>query len=206
VPPVGFPEPDTEHFLQYATGQVIDDTTDTTKGMIISNGIIGARTNPTFTGSVIIKGILFIEQPNQVTFGHNCTLQGIIVANGDVNNPGTNRIVFNGNFDTAPYPAGAEYDAIRHEVGSSILTPGFSLYFGGNYSTINGVMAASGVHFCGNASAIIQGTIINYSETPTVVEGNVSLNFDRVNSPKVPAGFDTHRVLYYNPSSYSMVF
>jgi len=206
VPPVAFPVPDTQHFLQYATGQIIDDTTDTSKGMTITNALIKAGTNPTFLGSVIIQGILYIQQPNQVTFDRNVSLQGIMVANGDVNNPGTNQILVNGNFATGPYPAGAEYDAIRHEVGSSILAPGFSAHFAGNYSTISGVMAVSGVHFEGNANALIQGTIINYSDTPAVVEGNATLNFDRVNSTKVPAGFDTHRVLYYNPSSYSMVF
>ena len=205
VDPVEFPVPDTDRFKVYATGDVIDLSTDTTKGMTITNGIIPAATNPTFGGTVTIQGILFIEQPNVVTFARNVSLQGMIVADGSLEAPGTNAINILGNFATAPYPPGAQFDAIRHEIGSSIVAPGFSATFAGNYSTIEGIMALSGVHFMGNASAVIKGSIINYSDTPAVVEGNTSMTFDRLSSTKVPAGFDTHRVLEYDPSSYSVV-
>ncbi|MHC4540878.1 MAG: hypothetical protein ACYS74_14035 [Planctomycetota bacterium] len=49
---------------------------------------------------------------------------------------------------------------------------------------------------------MIRGTIINYSESPLIIEGNAVMTFDRHTHIKVPAGFDTHRVLTYNPSSY----
>jgi hypothetical protein len=205
VDPPDFPVPDTARFLQYATGDLVDDDTDLSKGITLTNAVIAAGTNPTFAGTVTVKGILYIQPPNEVTFGRNCMLEGIIVAPGDVNNPGSNSLTFNGNFDTAPYPQGQEFDAIRGEVGSSILAPGFSAYFGGNFSTVNGVIAVSGVHFAGNASAVVKGTIINYADTPTVVEGNTVLNFDRASSTPIPAGFDTLRVLDYDPSSYAIV-
>jgi len=200
-----FPVPDADRFRTYATGDVIDSLTDTSKGMTIVNGYIPAGTNPTFDGSVTIQGILFVEQPNIVTFGRNVNLEGMIVADGDIKAPGTNSISVLGNFGTAPYPPEPEFDAIRHETGSSIIAPGFSASFTGNYSTIEGVMAVSGVIFAGNASAVVKGTIINYSNAAAVVEGNTSMTFDRSNSPSVPAGFDTHRVLDYVPSSYSVV-
>jgi flagellar basal body-associated protein FliL len=201
--PVDFPIPDTDRFRPYATGDVIDASTDLgSYSNILVNNLIAANTNPSFPKSVTIQGILFIEAPNIVIFERNVALQGIIVADGDLENPGTNRIDVLGNFASGPYPAGAEFDAIRAEVGSSIVAPGFAISFQGNFSTLEGVVAVSGVHFSGNVNAMIKGTIINYSETPMIIEGNAVMNFDRAGSTKVPAGFDTHRVLTYNPSSY----
>jgi len=204
VDPVEFPEPDTARFGPYATGEIIDSDSDlTSPGMTLVNATIEAGTNPTFDGTVTIQGILLIESPNVVTFGKNVVLQGIIVAEGDVEaNPVTDRIDILGNFSSSFYPADAEFDAIRSEVGSSIVAPGFAISFQGNFSTLEGVVAVSGVHFSGNVSAQIKGTIINYSDQPMVIEGNATMNFDREASTKVPAGFDTHRVLTYKPSSY----
>jgi hypothetical protein len=205
VEPVDFPEPDAAHFIQYANGITIDTTTDlNAPGMnTLVNAKIAAGTNPTFPKGVIIQGILLIDSPNVVTFASNVALQGIIVGLGDWEaDPATDRIDFMGNFASGPYPAGAQFDEIRSEVGSSIVAPGFAATFQGNFSTLEGVVALSGVSFSGNVAAQIKGTIINYSDTPLVIEGNASMTFDRAASTKVPAGFDTLRVLTYNPSSY----
>ena len=56
----------------------------------------------------------------------------------------------------------------------------------------------------GNASAVIKGTMISYSPDPTVVQGNISMDFDRAAMVEIPAGFDLYRVLTYNPASYTM--
>ncbi|MDT8303787.1 MAG: pilus assembly PilX N-terminal domain-containing protein [Sedimentisphaerales bacterium] len=199
-----FPDPDTLHFQQYATGPVIDSSTDlSAPGMVLTNATIAAGTDPNFLGNVTIEGILYIEQPNEVIFSKNVKSQGMIVAEGDPNfaSP-SNSITFLGQFATNPVPAGVQFDAIRQEEGSSILAPAFSVEFAGNFSALSGVMAVSGVHFSGNVNAIIEGTIINYSDNPTIIEGNAVLNFDRSNNITVPAGFDTHRILTYNPASY----
>jgi len=197
-----FPLPDTQHFVQYATGNIIDSSTDTSHHMTLTNAKIEAGTNPTFEGNIIIEGILYIEQPNIVTFERNVALNGMIVGDGDAYNPGTNSISFCGNFAANPYPPGAEFDAIRSETGSSIVAPGFSASFSGNFAALGGVMAVSGAHFSGNVNAMVKGTILNYSDNPTTVMGNATLNFDRSDNIKVPAGFDTHRILTYNPASY----
>ncbi len=63
-------------------------------------------------------------------------------------------------------------------------------------------MAVGGAHFSGSVDAGTKGTIINYSEGAMTIEGNTVISFDRQSSTKVPAGFDSHRVLTYNPSSY----
>jgi hypothetical protein len=197
-----FPVPDTQHFQQYATGDVIDSSTDLSNSMTLTNATIQAGTDPNFVGNIIIEGILYIEQPNIVIFNGNVDSRGMIVAEGDPNNPGTNSMTFLGNFATNPVPPGVQFDAIRQETGSSILAPAFAVTFAGNFSALSGVMAVSGVHFSGNVNAIVEGTIINYSDNPTTVMGNAILNFDRSDDIKVPAGFDTHRILTYNPSSY----
>ena len=200
-----FPTPDTDRFRPYATGPVIDGSTDLSKGMTLVNASIKAGTNPVFQESVIVQGILFIESPNKVTFNRNMALNGIIVADGDVMNPdpASRRIDFLGNFASGPYPSGAQFDALRAEEGSSIVAPGFFTTFGGNFSTLEGVVAVSGVHFAGNVNAQIKGSIINYSNSPTVVEGNAVMNFDRAGSTKIPAGFDLYRELDYVPTSYA---
>ena len=200
-----FPTPDVDRFLQYAIGDVVDSSTDLSHGITLTNATIEAGTNPVFDGTVTIEGVLFIESPNKVTFGTNVALQGIIVADGDVHNPdpGTNSIDILGNFESQAYPSGIEFDAIRQEEGTSILAPGFNTTFAGNFSTLEGVVAVSGAHFSGNMNAQIKGTIINYSDSSTVVEGNVTMSFDRADSVTVPAGFDLYRELNYVPASYS---
>jgi len=199
-----FPIPDTERFRQYAIGDVVDSSTDTSGSITLTNATIKGGTNPIFGGSVTIEGILFIEAPNKVTFSKNVALQGIIVANGDAANPdpGSRNIKILGNFASQPYPSGMEFDEIRKEEGSSIIAPGFHTTFAGNFSTLQGVVAVSGAYFAGNMNAQIKGTIINYSNSATVVEGNASMSFNRVASVKIPAGFDLYRELDYEPASY----
>jgi len=204
--PVEFPVPETSPFQSYATGGNINPATLTAPGTTLVNQVIPAGMNPTFTGSVTIQGILFIEQPNVVTFGKNVDLQGLIVADGSAAGPGTNTISFEGNFASGPYPADSQFDAIRQEQGSSIIAPGFGLSFTGNFASVNGVMAAGSMYFSANASAVVKGTMISYSQDPTVVNGNISMDFDRTAAVKIPAGFDLMRVLQYEPSSYAMIF
>jgi len=200
-----FPSPDTDRFRPYATGDIIDSSTDLSADNFLVNCRIAAGTNPVFPKSVTIQGVLFIESPNRVTFSENVALEGIIVADGAVVNsdPSSRCINFMGNFASGPYPSGSEFDAIRQEEGSSILAPGFYTSFGGNFSTLEGVIAVSGVQFTGNMDAQIKGTIINYSNSSTLVVGNVIMNFDREGSTKIPAGFDLYRELDYDPSTYS---
>ncbi len=207
-----FPVPDVDRFRQYATGPLLDKSSDFSQATF-TNAVIAAGTDPNFTApNVTIRGILFIEAPNKVMFGKLTTLQGIIVADGDVNYPGTNQINFGNpatpkvpsNFASGPYPDGAEFDALRKEEGSCILAPGFKVAFNKNFSAINGVIAANGLYFGNNATATIKGTLINYSDDPLVIDKNLNVTFDRSAMVKIPAGFDLYRVLEYNPGSYTM--
>ncbi|MGE5296529.1 MAG: hypothetical protein ACM3VT_17050 [Solirubrobacterales bacterium] len=204
--PVEFPVPELTQFRQYATGPAIGPASNVSLSMTLTNATIRAGTNPTFLGNVIIQGILFVESPNVVTFTRNVALEGLIVAEGNVLNPGTNKISFQGNFASGAYPAGSQFDAIRSRTGSSILAPGFGVSFTGNFSSVNGVLAANDLYFSGNASAVVKGTVISYSQNPTMVDGNIAMNFDRAAVTEIPAGFDLLRTLEYDPASYAMAF
>jgi PilX N-terminal len=200
-----FPVPDVNLFTAYATGPVVDSSWDLSKGITLTNSTIKAGTNPVFQGTVTVNGVLVIQSPNKVTFGSNVQLNGILVADGDVINPdpSSRRIDILGNFASGPYPSDPQFDAIRSEIGTSILAPGFFVTFGGNFSTLEGVVAASGLYFSGNVNAQVKGSLINYSNSPTVIEGNATMNFDRAGSTKIPAGFDLYRELDYVPASYA---
>ncbi len=205
--PVEFPEPNVPDFKTYATGPVLDSTfTYNGTGVTLINARIKAGTNPTFSGngSVTIQGILYIEAPNVVTFAKNVSLQGLIVAEPGTRDPAINAISFQANFASGGFPAGAQFDAIRTQQGSSILAPGSAVSFTGNFSSVNGVLAAGSLYFSANANAVIKGTLISYSPDPTVVQGNILMNFDRAAMVEIPAGFDLYRVLNYNPGSYTM--
>ena len=205
--PLPFPTPETDIFRSYATGPVVDPTTmNLTKGLTLTNATIPAGTNPTFSGSVIIEGVLLIESPNVVTFGRNCLLNGIIIGDGNSGAAEENQITFAGNFATGAYPTGEEYAWLATAAGTSILAPVFSLSLTGNFSVIDGVVAVGGLYLAGNASAEVKGTLINYGTAPTIVNGNIALNFSHMLGDGVPAGFDTDRVLAYDPTSYAMVF
>jgi hypothetical protein len=206
--PVEFPIPNVTQFKSYATGPVLNSTfTYTGGGVTLVNAVIAAGTNPTFSGngSVTIQGILYIEAPNIVTFAKNVSLQGLIVAEGNLADIALNAIKFQGNFSSSGYPTGSQFDAIRTQQGSSILAPGSAVSFTGNFSSVNGVMATGSLYFSGNANAVIKGTMISYSPTATLVEGNISMDFDRSALVEIPAGFDLYRVPTYDPASYAMV-
>ncbi len=208
-----FPVPDVPHFRRYATGPVLRKGSDFSQSSY-TNAVVAAGTDPNFTATnVSIRGILYIEAPNKVTFGKITSLEGMIVAEGDVNHPGDNQINLGttdpkipANFHSGPVPAGAQFDALRQEQGSCILAPGFKVSFMKNFGAINGVIAASGLYFANNANTNVQGTLINYSDQALIIERNINATFDRSGQVKVPAGFDLYRVLHYNPASYSMVW
>lgn len=207
VDPVPFPTPDTEMFTSLATGPVVDPCVmNLDKGLTLTNATIPAGRNPIFGGTVTIEGVLVIESPNVVTFNQNCQLNGIIVGVGEADNPEDNQIRFTRNFAAGPYPTGEQCALLAGAAGTSILAPGFAVSFTGNFSVVDGVVAAGSLNIAGNACAEIRGTLITYSEDPIIVDGNLCLNFNRAASTRVPGGFDTHRILACDPSSYAMVF
>jgi len=202
--PADFPVPDPGAFENYVEN-IFDPAADTTTNITLENIRIPAGTNPHFSGNVIIKGIVFIESPNIVQFTGNADVIGIIIGDGNLNSPSEdNQIIFRGNVDSRSVSElGGEFGNIRQETGTFLLAPGFSASFGGSFETLNGVIAASGIEFFGNAGGTINGSVINYSETPMSLDGSVELVFNRPELTENPAGFETTMVLEFQRGTYT---
>ena len=203
-----FPVPDPGYFEHYATN-VVDSSTDTTADANFDNIRIVAGTNPTFSGNVTLRGIVFIETPNVVTFAGNATITGIIVGNGSLSdNSATNQINFIGTVDSYPVtdlPAEGQFAGLHDEENTFVLAPGFHLGFGGDFNTLNGAVAGNGIDFFGNAGGTINGSVINYSDQEMTLSGNSDLYFNRSGTDQIPAGFVQDIVLNYDPESYSEI-
>jgi len=204
VDPVEFPPPNPDYFEHYVVN-TLDPSTYTTE-TTFENIRIPPNTNPSFAGGVTLKGITFIETPNVVTFTGNANITGIIVGNGDLNdNSGTNRIIFLGTVDSLSVSElPDEFGELKTETGTFLMAPGFSVSFGGNFETINGVIAANGIEFFGEAGGTINGSVINYSDTTMNLTGNSDLYFNAATT-EVPAGFDYEIILKYLPEYYCEV-
>ena len=207
--PVEFPIPLSGYFEQYVQNTFDPAVDDTTADNTFENIRIPGGTNPTFSGSTTLNGIVFIESPNIVTFTGNVDITGIIIGDGDMNdNSGANQIIFLGNVGSAPVtdlPETEQFDGLRDETGTFLMAPGFSASFGGSFETLNGAIAANGINFFGNAGGTINGSILNYSDTPMTLSGNSDLFFNRSGDTEVPAGFGPELILNYVSSSYSEV-
>jgi Tfp pilus assembly protein PilX len=204
-----FPVPDTSVFESYATN-IVDDSTATSGNRTFQNIRIVENTNPTFSGNITIRGVVFIESPNHVEFSGNTTITGVVVTDGDIDFPnGSDSISFSGNLDchgVSELPGDSAFDGLREQTGTFILAPGFSTSFSGNFSTIDGVIAANGLSFTGNAGGTITNSIINYSNTPMTLTGNSDISIDRSTSgDAVPSGFTAVQTLDYQAGSYSEV-
>ena len=206
---IPFPVPNPGYFLPY-----VQNTYDPNNPLTEYDNVeIPAGTNPVF-GAITLRGVVFIQAPNVVTFTGNTSITGIIVGNGDLNdNSGTNEIRFLGTVNSypvtdLPYEPQFEHpDAdrwLQDEVGTFLMAPGFAASFGGNFDTLNGAIAANGIEFWGDAGGTIDGSVINYSPNAMTLSGNNDLYFN-CSTTETPAGFETEIVLYYDSSSYSEV-
>jgi Tfp pilus assembly protein PilX len=207
APATEFPAPNPSYFEPYVTG-IVDSTTDISD-VTLDNVRIAAGTNPTFSGQVILRGIVFVEAPNTISFEGNTTITGIIVGDGDVqDDSGTNQLNFVGNVTSYPVtelPQEDKFAAIRTQTGTFLMAPGFSTSFGGNFHTLNGVIAANGINFHGNAGGTVNGSIINYSQTQMELTGNSDLRINASGTTNMPAGFTPEVILRYDPTAYSEV-
>jgi len=203
-----FPEMNPGEFVGYATNTLTAEM-DTSADASYENLRIPAGMNPSFSGQVTLKGVIFIEAPNVVTFSGGVDITGIIVTNGDdTDNSGTNRLVFTGNVAGHPVtelPQTAQFAGLHDDIGTFIMAPGFHVGFGGSFSTLSGAIAANGIQMWGNAGGVIHGSIINYSDAQMTLQGNTDLYFNRSGLTEVTAGFVPQWILYYDNSSYTEI-
>jgi len=193
VGPVDFPEINSSQFEPFAKNPV--DAHTVMPDNTFTNIRILAGSNKTFSGDVKLKGVVFIEVPNDIHFTGNVEITGVIVtedAGDDADKKNTNRIIFNGNVVSKGVEELDDTDQfceLRKMPGSFLLAPGFSVLFAGNFSTINGCMAAEEFMWTGNAGGIIKGGIIAYGNADLTLTGNSCITIDREGTPAAPSGF-----------------
>jgi hypothetical protein len=205
VDPTEFPYPNTSHFEQFVNGITInsDNIDSYSSNATLDNVRIAPGTNPTFDGNTTINGVMYIEQPNVVTFGGTATITGVIIGNGDMNdNSGTNQLLFGGTVNSSSVASLPEsYGELRDETGTFVMAPGFAVSMGGDFGTLNGCIVANGFKTYGGATGTIGGSIVNYSPETMVLGGN-DLYFNRSGLTDIPAGLVQEIVVYYDPSTY----
>lgn len=203
--PCEFPTPNPAQFVQYIQ-HTFNPAVDSTSNVTLTNVEIPANANPSFSGHAVIRGIMYIRAPNVVSFTGNAEIHGLILAEGDLDNPSpANFLDFGGtvdSYDASTLPP-EQFGSLTEKTGTFILAPGFKCCFRGDFEAINGVIAASGVEFHGNAGGTINGSVINYSDDCMSLAGNTDLVFNRSGMQKCPAGFEPTNVLEFLPSSYS---
>ena len=206
VEPFEIPEVDSSPFEPLA----INPVTQTSGNYSLSNIRIPAGTNPHFSGNYTLRGVIYIEAPNNVTFSGNTTIEGVIVAEDAGEDAYTaNRIKFTGNTTLRgadSLPDLPEYAGLKELPGSMLLAPGFGVDFYGNFGTVIGVMAAEQFSFHGNCGGTIHGSILNYGQTPMIMQGNSNFYFDQSDAAESPSGFaggHGQPVLVIVPMSYA---
>ncbi len=95
-----------------------------------------------------------------------------------------------------------EFGSLVEEPGTSVLALGFSVCLSGNFATLNGVIAASGIDFQGNAGGTINGSVIDYADGCTGLAGNTDLVFNHSGVQEVPAGFEPSTTLEFLSNSH----
>jgi len=208
-PPV-FPEIDTTVFRDLDIPRtVIDKSTNTgTPGMVFDNPLIKAGTNPTFSSDVVLNGVVYVEAPNIVTFTAKVTLNGM-VATEQSDQPiescklsFTGQLVANGISSLPDLP---QYEEAKALDGTFIVAPSFDVSFTGQFTAINGTIAADKLSFSGEASGTVEGSVIGLQDTSMYVGGEINIIIDRSGEGCPPPGFSLPLSLDVVPRSYREV-
>ena len=199
VDPIEFPVPNATAYESLAPTsgtEISGDQSNTTQSDVqivgsisggpytINNAYIPANTNPSIGGLYTINGIIYIEQPNIVTFGGSIELNGVIIAAGDYENPDptNNSIVISGDATNSGIESldttSDLFSGLATAEGIAILAPGFSVDIGASYDAVNGCVACNGISFTGNPQVFLGGPLINYSTDTTVIANSTCLTFD----------------------------
>ncbi len=169
-----FPTVDTSMFIPYATNTYVAGKST------YSNIRIPPNTNPKFNAGTVLKGVIYIQTPNQVTFNGNASIQGVIVTDtpNQVGNMNTNTLSFSGGFDAKGVETlDASYGDLRKLTGSSMLMPGFSLSFTGNFgATAYGTIVADKASMTGSSKLTLNGSLIIMKDTAMTMGGNSELS------------------------------
>jgi hypothetical protein len=186
VPAPVFPTIDTSGFTVLATKSYAAASADG----IWTNVLIPPNTNPKFTGQTI-NGVLYIQQPNAVTFVGNTTINGVIVTDSTNSfNASANTISFGGTVTVNPVSSldPSKFGSLTGMTGSFLLAPDFAVSFTGNFGTVGGSIVAGQVSMTGNAGGVVQGSVIGMQDVPLTLNGKASITISSTGTSNYPTG------------------
>ena len=189
VPAPTFPWIDPSPFTAFAVNKYVGGNT-------LTNVYIPPNTNPKFTGGATINGVLWVQQPNVVTFKGNATINGVIVTDVTNNfNATNNQVNFGGTVSATPIQnlptSNPAYDPnLVKLTGSFLLAPDFAVSFTGNFGSIGGSIVAGQVSMTGNATGSVAGSIIGMQNVPMTVNGSADIIISSQGTSQYPTGIN----------------
>ena len=194
IPSPQFPSMDSSVFLPYCTNTYSGSQSASNPPPFV-NCILPANGNYNFSGNISIQGVLYIMQPNKVSFSGPVRLQGCIVV--DTTNPpqgssATNYISFSQTvtataINTLPvnstFPAGEQ--ALTNSV---ILAPNFEVIGTNSFGTVAGSLIAGKWDFTNTFSATIYGSMIQLDDTPMTFTNTAQVTVQSTGTSYFPAG------------------
>ena len=205
-----FPTVDTSIFEKYVQRTYVAGGVNN----VYENVRIPPNTNANFNGGDVIRGVLFIERPNNIKFNGNVKIEGaIVVDTGDTAAAGSlasNVIEFSGNGGTK---SGVEslptnepqFDGLRDLKGSFILAPGFDVKLTGNFGAVNGSIVGDKITVDGSSQLIVKGTLINLEPNPLLVKGSGEVVIASTGTTNYPSGLRFGEHYFPVPGTYREV-
>jgi hypothetical protein len=165
LPPL--PVPVTSIYKDFATTPYVAGLTS------YKNIVIPPNVNPIFNGPTDIKGVVYIKQPNKVTFAGSCSITGVIVGeDSGVGTIVTNAVIFTGmggaKAGVEALPNLPEFAGLKKLPGTFIVAPGFDVQLTGNFGSINGHITGDKVTLSGATSSNVTGSIVALKGTLTI--------------------------------------
>jgi hypothetical protein len=176
---------DTQIFLPFVT------STYRPGRRLYTNCLVPANTNPNFSGDTTIEGVLYIKNPNKVSFTGHCTIRGVIVVENGASAGSNNSIKFSGGataYGMETLPDRPEFPPeLRALRGSALLAPGYAVTLSGQSGSIGGTLVADSFTLSGGSGGVIEGTLIGLGPATLNLTGGASISRNRPNGP-IPAG------------------
>ena len=182
-----WPTVDTSVFESYATTPWVSGRT------LYENIYVPPNSNPTFDGSMIVRGVVLVHQPNMVNFQGGVQMCAVIVGKDNpavVNDFTKNYIRFSGSgvskLPLSALPSDSKFDGLRDLSGTFIVAPGFDVIFQGNFGAVAGSVAAERISITGNTSGSFTGTLLNLGNYPLTISGSSSIALSAPGEDKRP--------------------
>src|SRR5207302_9018838 len=126
------------------------------EGTSFTNDCIKSTSNPKSNANTVMRGVVSIATPNNVTFNGGATIQGsIVVQNNPTGSPATNSIKFSGNITHKGVETldPAIFGNLTKLTGSFLLAPTFDVIMTGNSNQVGGTIVSSKLDDSGSAGA-----------------------------------------------------